>query len=139
MKNKFLSFLQKETNFTYTENGAIALKTTNSELLDLFGCIGSLRKRDNTDIERLFSMAFAEDALLATKMAFYARNIRGGLGERRTFRVILKYLATLAPEIVIKNFDAIALLGRYDDFYTLVDTPVEDAMWTYLKEQFTLD
>lgn len=139
MKNKFLSFLQKETNITYTENGATALKTTNSSLLDLFGTIGSLRARDESEIERLFSAALAEDTLLATKMAFYARNIRGGLGERRTFRVILKYLATLAPEIVIKNFDAIALLGRYDDFYTLVDTPVEEAMWTYLKEQFTLD
>ena len=67
MKNKFLSFLQKETNLTYTENGATALKTTNSNLLDLFGCIGSLRTRDNTDIERLFSMAFAEDTLLATR------------------------------------------------------------------------
>ncbi len=139
MKNKFLSFLKKETNITYTENGAVALKTTNSSLLDLFGTIGSLRTRHESDIERLFSAAFAEDSLLATKMAFYTRNIRGGLGERRTFRVILKYLATLAPEIVIKNFDAIALLGRYDDFYTLVDTPIEEAMWTYLKEQLALD
>ena len=139
MKNKFLSFLQRETNFTSTENGAIALKTTNSQLLDLFGCIGSLRTRDNTDIERLFSMAFSEDTLLATKMAFYARNIRGGLGERRTFRIILKYLSQVAPEIVIKNFDAIALFGRYDDFYTLVDTSIEEAMWAYLKDQFDLD
>ena len=139
MKNKFLSFLQKETNLTYTENGATALKTTNSNLLDLFGCIGSLRTRDNTDIERLFSMAFAEDTLLATKMAFYARNIRGGLGERRTFRVILKYLSQMAPELVVKNFDAIALFGRYDDFYTLVDTSIEEAMWIYLHNQFNLD
>ena len=48
MKNKFLSFLQKETNITYTENGATALKTTNSSLLDLFGTIGSLRARDES-------------------------------------------------------------------------------------------
>lgn len=39
MKNRFLSFLQKESNVTYTENGATALKTTSSSLLDLFGTI----------------------------------------------------------------------------------------------------
>lgn len=139
MKNKFLSFLKKENNRTYTENGAAALNTTNSHLVDLFGSIGSLRKRDATDIEHLFSMAFSEDQLLATKMAFYARNIRGGLGERRTFRIILNYLAILSPETVIKNFDAIALFGRYDDFYVLIDTPVEKEMWQYLKNQLDLD
>ena len=139
MKNKFLSFLQKENNRTYTENGAAALKTTNSSLVDLFGSIGSLRTRDSIEIERLFSMAFSEDQLLATKMTFYARNIRGGLGERRTFKVILKYLAQLSPETVIKNFDAIALFGRYDDFYALVDTPIENEMWHYLKNQLDLD
>ena len=139
MENKFISLLQKEYGITYTENGATALRTTSSSLLDLFGTIGSLRCRDEMEIERLFSAAFHEDPLLATKMAFYARNIRGGLGERRTFRVILKYLATLHSDIVIKNLDAIALFGRYDDFYTLVGTPVEKEMWLYLKNQFELD
>ena len=133
MKNKFLSFLQKENNRTYTENGAAALKTTNSSLVDLLGSIGALRTRDTAEIERLFSMAFSEDPLLATKMAFYTRNIRGGLGERRTFKVILKYLAQLAPETIIKNFDAIALFGRYDDFYALVGTPIERKRGTILK------
>ncbi len=139
MKNKFLSFLQEENNRTYTENGAAALKTTDSRLVDLFSCIGSLRDRDSMEIERLFSMAFSEDQLLATKMAFYARIIRGGLGERRTFKIILRYLAALSPETVIKNFDAIALFGRYDDFYALVDTPIEKEMWQYLKNQLDLD
>ena len=139
MNNKFLSFLKRETNFTYTENGAVALKSTDSRLLDLFGTIGALRSRDEAEIERLFSSAFSEDALLAVKMAFYARNIRGGLGERRTFRIILKYLANLKPETIIKNLDAIALFGRYDDFYVLENTPVSGMMWHYLKNQFDYD
>ena len=95
--------------------------------------------RDTAEIERLFSMAFSEDPLLATKMAFYTRNIRGGLGERRIFKVILKYLSQLSPETVIKNFDAIALFGRYDDFYALVGTPIEEEMWHYLKNQLDSD
>lgn len=133
MKNTFLSFLKKENNFTTTENGAVALKSTNSALVDLFGSIGSLRTRDNTEIERLFSHAYTEDPLLATKMAFYTRNIRGGLGERRTFRIIIKYLSMLAPNVIIKNFDNIALFGRYDDFYEFIGTPIEPQMWNYLK------
>lgn len=139
MKNLFLSFLKQENNFTTTENGAVALKSTNSSLLDLFGCIGSLRTRDSHEIERLFTHAYTEEPLLAMKMAFYARNIRGGLGERRTFRIILKYLAETAPEVVIKNFDNIPLFGRYDDFYTLIGTSVESQMWCYLKDQLNAD
>lgn len=137
--NKFLSFLKKESNFTTTENGAVALKSTNSSLVDLFGVVGGLRNRQISEIERLFGNAFAEDALIATKMAFYARNIRSGLGERRTFRAILNYMGKLHPELIIKNFDAVAFFGRYDDFYSLVDTPAEEAMWVYLKEQLIKD
>ncbi len=139
MKNAFLSLLIKENNFTTTENGAIALKSTTSALVDLFGCIGSLRMRGIDEIERLFSSAYAEDALLATKMAFYARNVRGGLGERRTFRTIIKYLSQIAPSVIIKNFDNIALFGRYDDFYELIGTSIEAEMWAFLKNQLDED
>lgn len=139
MKNKFLSFLQKESNITYTENNNASLKTTYTHLTHLFGTIGALRFQSDEKIEGLFQSAFDEDPLLAVKMAFYARNIRGGIGERRTFRTILKYLAVTHPEIVEKNLDAIALFGRYDDFYALIDTPVEPAMWHYLKVQLTSD
>lgn len=137
--NTFLSLFKKDLNQTTTENGAIALHSTSSGLTDLFATIGALRERSEHAISHEFIKAFHEDPLLATKMAFYARNIRGGLGERRTFRIILSYLATTHPEIVTKNLDAIALFGRYDDFYTLIDTPVEDRMWQYLSLQLQED
>ncbi|MEN8907533.1 MAG: DUF2828 family protein [Clostridiales bacterium] len=139
MSNIFLKFLENENNLTLTENNAVALKTTNSSLLDLFSSVGSLRTRNNNEIEAFFSKAFSEDNLLTLKTAFYSRNIRGGLGERNTFRVALKYFATLYPKIVIKNFDNIALFGRYDDFYTLVNTPVEDDMWCFIKSKLNTD
>lgn len=139
MKNKILSFLQKENNITYTENDTSASKATYTHLIELFEIIGSLRFHDEKRIEELFEAAFNENPLLALKLAFYTRNIRGGLGERRTFRVILKYLAVKHPDIIRKNLDAIALFGRYDDFYTLIDTPVESAMWNYLQIQLTSD
>ena len=61
-----------------TENGAHAYSTTNNPVLDLFAQIGSLRPRSESDILMKFSEAFNYDRTLATKMFFYAGNIRGG-------------------------------------------------------------
>lgn len=71
MSEKFLTALKKEDNFTETTNGAVALKSTHSSLVDLFGSIGSMRTRPVQDIEDAFSKAFAEDKLLAMKFNFY--------------------------------------------------------------------
>jgi hypothetical protein len=47
-----------------------------------------------------FIRAWIENKDLATKILFYARDIRGGLGERRVFNIVLKFLETLPPETV---------------------------------------
>ena len=133
MSNLLIEGLKVEENKTYTANGCEAIKSTNSSLLDLFGSIGSLRSRPEKDIERLFSLAFAEDKLLATKMSFYSRDIReGGQGERNTPKVIWKFLAKNYPEIIKKNIENIAYFGRFDDLYCLVGTPVETDMWKFI-------
>jgi hypothetical protein len=139
MSKNFVNALKKESNYTLTENGAVALKSTNSALVDLFGQIGAMRKRTDADIESAFSKAFAEDRLLATKMAFYARNIRGGLGERRTARIIFRFLAKLYPDIMKKNMHLIPFFGRYDDLYEFIGTPIEEDMWQLIREQWDLD
>lgn len=139
MSERFLNALTEEANYTRTENDAVALKSTNSALVDLFGQIGAMRKRNEKEIEAAFIKAFNEDKLLATKMAFYARNIRGGLGERRAARVIFRYLANLYPDIIRKNIQYIPLFGRYDDLYEFVGTPVEEDMWQLIREQWQLD
>lgn len=139
MKN-FVECLEKENNYTETEKGAVALKSTGESLLDLFGQVGALRSRDEENIESLFVKAFAEDRLLATKTAFYARDIRhGGLGERRTPKVFYNFIARLHPEIIEKNIEHIPYFGRWDDLYILIGTPVEDKMWGYIKETFEND
>lgn len=139
MSEKFINALREESNFTLTENLAVALKSTYSSLVDLFGQIGAFRTRSESDIESAFSKAFAEDKLLATKMAFYTRNIRGGLGERRVFRVIMKHLARMHPEIVAKNLEHIPVFGRYDDLYVFVGTKVESVMWDLIRKQWEID
>lgn len=126
-----------ETKFT--ENGAMAYSTTGNDLLDLFSQIGSLRNRSESEIESKFAKAFRENLLLATKMMFYAGNIRGGLGERRTFRICLKWLAQNYPSIVIDNMDLVPLFNRYDSLFVLVGTRCEKAMWDFIVNTMTQD
>ena len=140
----FAEAMKQEQKWTRTENGAVALNTTSDALLDLFGTIGALRNADETRITTLFEEAYKADPLIATKILFYARDIRGdeetsGLGERKVFRVILKYCAKYHPEAIRPNLDLIGVYGRYDDLYELVGTPLEDEMWTAMKKQFEED
>ena len=135
----FANALRTEGTRKFTENGAQALNTTGAACLDLFGSIGSLRTREESDICRLFGEAYKEDPLLATKIAFYARDIREGLGERKTFRSIIRYLAIYHPNAIIPNIPLIGIYGRYDDLYALIGTPCEKAMWTDMAIQFHTD
>ena len=125
--------------FTRTENGAVALNTTGDARLDLFGTVGSLRGAEKCRITRLFSEAWKADPLFATKIAFYARDVRGGLGERQTFRTLLQYMAKAHPQALRLNLDLIGVYGRYDDLYCLIGTPLEDEMWAAMKKQFEED
>ena len=67
------------------------MNTTGDARLDFFGTVGSLRGAEKERITRLFSEAWKADPLFATKIAFYARDVRGGLGERQTFRTLLHF------------------------------------------------
>ncbi len=132
--------IEDEMNHATTENGAEALATTLSPLLDLFGVIGGLRDRDEEkEIIDLFIKAYAFDPLRALKMLFYARDIRGGLGERSTFRIILKHLALAHPADVIANLKAIPEYGRWDDLFVLIGTPVEKEMVQLIDDQLCED
>ena len=137
--NKFLNALEMENNKTLTENGAVAFSSTSSKLLDLFGTIGALRTRSIGSINTMFLDAFLEDKLLAMKMLFYARNIRGGLGERRTAQTIYAYLADNYPDIMKKNLYLIPVFGRWDDMYAFVDTKLEEDAFAIMKDQFLED
>lgn len=122
-----------------TENGAFARNTTFNAIVDLFAVAGALRMRDNESIIEMWDDAFNENAELAFRMLFYIRNIRGGLGERNTFRVLLKHVAEVYPDFVEANIDNIAFYGRYDDLFQLIGTPVENTVYNYIKTQLEKD
>lgn len=76
--NSFVNNLIQNTNFTETENGAIAHSSTQSSVLDLFALGGAYRNRSEQDCRILFGKAYAEDKENALKCLFYLRDIRGG-------------------------------------------------------------
>ena len=135
----FAEAINNESKKTYTENGATANNTSGSALLDLFSTIGALRNADDNRIYRLFADAYAEDKLLATKCLFYARDVRGGLGERAVFRKLLNYAAKYHQEAIRKNIWLIPEYGRWDDMYALIGTTLENQMWESIKTQLNTD
>ena len=137
--NNFSEAMKNETRKTRTTNGAECYNSTSSALVDLFGSIGSLRGADETRIHSLFRSAYEEDALSATKILFYARDVRSGLGERETFRTLLRYCAFNYPEALRNNLEFIGTYGRYDDLYSLIHTPLEAEMWNTMKIQLMDD
>lgn len=134
-----LAHIKNEANITLTENGAATYEITGSECVDLFATIGALRKSCDEEIIARFTRAYTENQDIAMKLLFFARDIRGGLGERRVFRVIINWLAENEPETVKKNMKYIAEFGRYDDLLALMDTSCEKMMLEYLREQYKAD
>ena len=135
----FAQTAKQNATHKFTENGAMAYNTTTNALLDLFAQIGALRPRSEGEIEMKYANAYAVNPELATKMLFYCGNIRGGLGERRTFRICLRWLAKNHPWVVKDNLANIPHFNRWDSLFVLVGTPVEADMWKYIIDQLGLD
>jgi len=134
-----LEYIKKEANIVLTENGAVTYESSGSECVDLFATIGALRNASENEIIVRFTRAYTENPDLAMKLLFFARDVRGGLGERNVFRVIVNWLADNEPESVKKNISYIAEFGRYDDLLALMGTACEKTMLEYLREQYKAD
>ena len=135
----FLHNLKDASNKTYTENGAVTPESTGSCCLDLFATVGALRHASDDEICLRFMRAYAEDRDLAMKILFFARDVRGGLGERRAFRVITRWLAEYAGSSVTKNIGNVPEYGRYDDLMCLLGTACEADMLRFVASQWNKD
>lgn len=114
------------TNDALTENGMSTNSSSLNLCVDLFFTIGAMRGQDKTRLINTFTKAYGEDALTATKLLFWARDVRGGAGERQIFRDIITYLAGSKNSSVLKkNLSLISEYGRWDDLLTLIGTPLE--------------
>ena len=137
--NKFMNGMANATNYTYTENGAVTHKTTKSDLLDMFAMGAAMRTRSDEDIILMFRKAFKENPVYALKCLFYIRDVRGGQGERRFFRVVMKDLAKFDTEAARRNLKFVPEFGRWDDLYVFVGTSLEADALQIMKDQLALD
>ena len=133
-----LQAMKMQLNVARTENGDLAYKSSGSACLDFFSLCGGMR-RNLEDLDKLFAKAYAENPVVAIKILFYMRNIRGGLGERNSFRVLLKELAKFYPEMAKQIIYAVPEYGRWDDLLVLLDTSVKDDAIALIKAQIEKD
>lgn len=131
--------IKEEFDVSVTENGAIGYRTTGKKLLDINFSVTSLRNVGEMQIVDKFVKAFYEDKLLAVKWLFYVRDVREGVGERRLFRVCMKYLATMHKKIAKAVLILIPEYGRFDDWLCLLDTDLEGDIVELIKLQLEED
>lgn len=118
--------LNNEFNVSATENGATGFRTTGKELLDLNFSVSSMRNKSENEVIKSFMRAYFEDKLRAIKWLFFSRDIRGGMGERRLFRIIINHLAKEIPNAIKKIVPLIPEYGRWDDMWNLLTTSLKD-------------
>lgn len=137
--NTMLNAMKERNNVTLTENGGVTYKSTMNGLMDLFAMGGAYRFRSEADVIHLFKKAFAENEIYALKCLFYLRDVRGGQGERRFFRTVIKWLANEHTAAMRRNLKYVPEFGRWDDLYEFVGTPLETEAFEVMYEQLKLD
>ena len=143
MKDQFVDEMEEtlaeELNVSVTEKGALGYATTCKPLLDLNFAVSSLRKLSEEDVAKRFAKAFYENKLLAVKWLFYAADVRGGMGERRLFRVCMGFLAKGEPAIAEKLLPLVAEYTRWDNLLCVLDTPLKDKVCALIRKQLDDD
>ena len=112
--NTFVSAVQNQT--ARTTNGMVARKSTANACVDLFFKIGASRGKD---ITKDFVAAYVENKDVALRIAQWARDVRGGSGEREIFRQILKYLDKHDADAAKALLRKVPEIGRWDDIFVV--------------------
>lgn len=127
--NQFIESMS--TGNSLTDNGMVTNHDSGSAILDLYFLIGAARfKMGDSDIIDLFDAAYKEDPKAAFKILFYARDIEKGLGERRVFRVIIKWLlnrSNILDNLLHEN-NIVNNIIRVDDLVYLANEMIKSSI-----------
>ena len=114
-----------------TANGMKARKSTAKATVDLFYKIGASRGKN---IVGDFTAAYVENSDLALRIAQWARDVRGGAGERQLFRDILVHLEKRDPDAALALLKKIPEVGRWDDIFVFQTPALKSAAYTMLGD-----
>lgn len=113
----FLNDLKKENNYTVGHNGETALKSSLSDVLDLYNSFGDARWKPEAIKEKL-NDALKEDFYLTCRVVMYGRDVRGGAGDRDLLQIFLNHLEDI-------NYFSDGDLTHFKRIDSLVDCIVE--------------
>jgi hypothetical protein len=136
MNSTFVQALANTTTESLTANGMLTFDSSLDPCVDLFFAIGSSRGKDVT---AQFERAFQSGPTAALRILFWARDVRGGAGERSTFRKLMLHLATIHPSAAKAVLHFVPEYGRWDDLLSLVGTSLEDEALQVFIEGLSLE
>lgn len=114
-----------------TTNGMKARAGTANALVDLFYNVGAMRGKN---VVPMFTAAFVQDRELALRIVAWARDARGGAGERQVFRDILKYLEKTDVDAAKALLHKVPELGRWDDIFVFESKELKHEAYTMLGD-----
>ena len=119
------------SGMSLTANGAVTNHSTLNTNLDLFSIVGSSR---NQNLRPLFIKAFNENPELAIAILLWSGDIRGGAGERKTFKNLINEATRLADFSNTNIFEKVAELSRFDSLFAFIGTNLEKQMLNFYAE-----
>lgn len=129
--NDFVNAVNTIPTETRTENGMKTFTSSMNALVDLFFSIGASRGKD---ISPAFVKAMKEDETLALRMLMWARDVRGGAGEREVVRKILKFLEKKYPASLDRVLPHLAEFGRWDDYLVFETREFKEKAWSIIGD-----
>jgi hypothetical protein len=127
--NAFVNAIQEQE--TVTTNGMKARKSTADSCVDLFFKIGASRGKN---ITAEFTAAYVQNSDYALRIAQWARDVRGGAGERQIFRDLLVHLEKRDPDAALALLGKIPEIGRWDDIFVFKTPALKSAAYTMLGD-----
>lgn len=128
--NTFANAVQHTPEYSRTHNGGLTFKSSTDPVVDLFFLIGASRGKD---ITVPFEKALNYDSERTLRMLFYARDIRQGMGERQTFRSLMKFLEANYPLAAVRLIQLIPEYGRWDDILIFTSRATQEVAFDLIK------
>ena len=129
--NAFVEAVKSVPVEARTANGMKTFDSSKSDLVDLFFAIGASRGKD---LSTQFARALAQDETLALRMLAWARDVRGGAGEREVVRKILLNLEKTNPKVLARILPHLAEFGRWDDLLIFTSKEVKAQAFTMIGD-----